>query len=271
MGQQPRRPTRVSHLYRYYLNGQLVAASTPGAERLREPPHAEGSFSTSAPSGGSSLPPAGGTNPIQGAEVPSGAVVVVQPDIVPIPIAIEPVDTGPVSIIPAVVQEPTILLVGSESGGGMGMPWEIGPATLPQIPLVIGSLLFYKGNTLQAAMGIRDPSGLFKDATVSYYARNCYLRIHTGIGSYEGASVGVERVPNQVVPFNAPHPPQGAIEGPQQQQDSFLRQLLEGGEHGSGQTHQDPDSGVLDRFGETVEELFKFFAPWEQDFGSWLF
>ncbi len=251
----------MSHLYRYFKDGRLVTASTPGAVRMREPEHAEGQIGTIAGDtryGGSQLGD------------PS-AYIVLEPTVKPKAVESSPDDLFQTTIVPSQVAHPTAALMGHEFNGGYGVPWTVGPVSLHAIPVALGSMLFMIGNGVAISLGIGGESDLFSQVLVNYHRRGVGMRIHTGIGTARG---GASRDPgggNAVVPYGSPRPRppsgssnEGVPEGPVLNVPGLGPLPVPAEEHGEGM-HQHAGSSPIERWKEDFGALwggFSDFLPW---------
>lgn len=253
----------MSHLFRYYKDGVLVAASTPGAVRMREPPHAAGQVGTFAGD-----PNYGGSQSI---EFEEGARVVLEPVVVAETVFQDPDDMFQGTIVDAVIASPTALLVGHETAGGWGQPWSIGPADMHSIYHAQGSMLFCIGNSVAIVIGVGGSGSLLQQVKTNYLRRGVYLKVHTGIGSVrrrvdgdtpEGPTFGPFPGGQRALPEGAPKPrifvpDVGWVDVPSSDQ-TFE-------EHPPG-VHQHPGTSFLDRWKED------FGALWDglSEFPGWL-
>jgi len=245
----------MSHLYRYFKDGILVAASTPGATRMREPEHAPGQVGTFA--GDTSY---GGS---------ASGVVVLKPTLTALPVARVPDDMFQETIVPSPIAQPTAVLMGGHLNGGYGEPWTAGPVSLASIHVPLGSMLFCIGDTVAISLGIGGESDLFSQALVNYHRRGVTLKIHTGIGTARG---GASRDPsggNAVVPYGKPLPPSNPPRreiGPTITVPGLGPLEIPPEEHDSGM-HQHPGSSCLDRWKEDFGALWNGLSEWP----SWVF
>ncbi len=220
--------------------------------------------------------------------VKSGTVKVLVVEEKPRAIRKRPVSLAPQTIIPAVNFSPTVLLVGHDLDGGLGLPWTTGPGPIESIGWALGSMMFYIGNRVAVSVGIYDPQNMMRDLVVSYHRKDAKLRVHTGIGQqgHKGSLDGPEGRPDPLVqPFNRPQIPRRSgpggnyggggysglggtgIFGPGEsivpfidELESIIRPLQELYELG----------GMAgDAVGGYVKEFFQYMNPWSADPSSW--
>jgi len=89
----------------------------------------------------------------------------------------------PRSIIPPVIESPTLLAVSDERQTGLGEPWTTAPAPLHKLVPVVGALMVYAGKKLLLAVAL-EGAGLGSEWLLSLrktiQQRGITMRVHTG-------------------------------------------------------------------------------------------
>ncbi len=197
-------------------------------------------------------------------------VTVLVPEVKAMPVPIVPTELAPASVIPPVVQAPTMVLVGDVLGGGYRIPWSNGPAALMNEEWSLGSLLFYMGNRLAVSIGIYDKGESMRDLIISKYLTNAKLRVHTGVGRASNAGRQSRddlpdevRPPGPLVPYGGSAPPKDLGDVLEQFED-----VARGMEN--PWMRRAPGMSPVDKFKANLNDLLKFLRPWEAEPGTWL-
>ncbi len=109
--------------------------------------------------------------------------IVLQPvEVVP-PTQITIDDIFPTTIVPpGPIYDPTVALVGSENGGGLGQSWTYTPPALVALPPVVGTMLIMAGQRVLVSIAVRGANDLYAGLKKKYHSPGIIVRFFTGLG-----------------------------------------------------------------------------------------